>query len=81
MPKKGENILKFKDYHKQLNVPFVIYADFESLLVPIQSVSNNDKFSYTEKLQSHQGCGYAYKLVCCYDDKFSKPLKIVSWRK
>ena len=29
MPKKGENILKFDNFHKQLPVPFVMYADFE----------------------------------------------------
>ena len=28
MPKKGENILKFNNFHKQLPVPFIIYADF-----------------------------------------------------
>ena len=27
MPKQGENILKFNNFHKQLPVPFVIYAD------------------------------------------------------
>ena len=30
MPKQGENILKFNNFHKQLPVPFVIYADFEA---------------------------------------------------
>ena len=31
MPEKGENILKFNNFHKQLPVPFVIYADFEAI--------------------------------------------------
>ena len=30
MPKKGNNILGFQNYHKQMPVPFVIYADFEA---------------------------------------------------
>ena len=30
MPKQGE-ILKFNNFHKQLPVPFVIYADFEAV--------------------------------------------------
>ena len=30
MPKKGENILKFDNFHKKLPVPFVISADFEA---------------------------------------------------
>ena len=31
MPAPGEKI-KFKNYHKQMQVPFVIYADFESII-------------------------------------------------
>ena len=32
MPKQGENILKFNNFHKQLPVPFVIYDDFEAIM-------------------------------------------------
>ena len=31
MPKRGDNVLKFNKFHKQLPVPFVIYADFEAI--------------------------------------------------
>ena len=31
MPKKGDNILKFNNFHKQQPVPFIIYADFEAI--------------------------------------------------
>ena len=31
MPKKGENILQFKNHQKQMPAPFVIYADFEAV--------------------------------------------------
>ena len=31
MPKQGENIIKFNNFHKQLAVLFVIYADFEAI--------------------------------------------------
>ena len=30
------------------------------------------KLSYTESYQNHRDCGYGYKVVCCYDDKFTK---------
>ena len=30
-PEKGNNILKLKNLHNQLNVPFVIYVDFEAI--------------------------------------------------
>ena len=23
-------------------------------------------------MQNHRDCGYGYKVVCCYDDKFTK---------
>ena len=29
--KKGNNISQFQNYHKQMLVPFVIYADFEAI--------------------------------------------------
>ena len=32
----------------------------------------NDTVAY----QEHKACGYGYKIVCPYDDKYSKPTKI-----
>ena len=28
--------------------------------------------SYTEASQTYEDCGYGYKVICCYDDKYSK---------
>ena len=79
MPKQGENILKFNNFHKQLPVPFVIYADFEAITKKVQSYEQSEemeneknKRSYTEAYHTHEDCGYGYKVVCCYDDKYSK---------
>ena len=30
---------------------------------------------YTEAYQEHKACGYGYKIVCQYDDKYSKSYK------
>ena len=83
MPKQGENILKFNNFHKQLPVPFVIYADFEAITKKVQGCKQSEemeneknKGSYTEAYQTHEDCGYGYKLVCCYDDKYSKDICI-----
>ena len=83
MPKQGENILKFNNFHKQLPVPFVIYADFEAITKKVQGCKQSEemeneknKRSYTEAYQTHEDCGYGYKLVCCYDDKYSKHTRI-----
>lgn len=32
--------------------------------------------SFTDKYQQHTACSYGHKLVCCYDDQYSKPVKI-----
>ena len=75
MPKKGSSV-QCKNFHKQLPTPFVIYANFEALTQKIHSCQPDDNKAYTEKYQNHIDCGYAYKLVCCYDDKFSKPIQL-----
>ena len=63
--------IKFKNYFKQLAVPFQIYADFESVLKRVQGNDNDNNASYTKKYQKHIPCSFAYKVVCI-DDKFSK---------
>ena len=75
MPKKGDKVY-FKNHHKQLSVPFVIYSDFEALTEKVQGCKPNNDKSYTEAYQKHADCGYGYKVVCCYDDKYSKPVQI-----
>ena len=76
MPDKDKNILKFNNFHKQQPVPFVIYADFEAITEKISGCKPNNDKSYTEAYQKHTDCGFGYKVVCCYDDKYSLPLKI-----
>jgi len=48
MPKKGSAIT-LKNYHKQLPVPFVIYADFKAITQKIDSCQPNDENSFSEK--------------------------------
>ena len=76
MPDKDNNILKFNNFHKQQPVPLVIYADFEAITEKIQGCQQNNESSYTEAYQRHTDCGYGYKVVCCYDDKYTKPIQL-----
>ncbi|XP_058980814.1 uncharacterized protein LOC131803471 [Musca domestica] len=49
MPKEGENIIRFKNYHKKKRVPFVVYADAECILEdwnPENLNTNTDTMSY-----------------------------------
>lgn len=68
------NILKFENIHKQMKVPFVIYADFECIL---KRVNDNKQHldphaSYTVKQCEHIPYSFAYYIKCCFDDTISK---------
>ena len=83
MPNKGKNKLKFDNVHKQLPVPFVIYADFEAITKKVQGCKQSeemqmekDKKCYTEAYQTHEDCGYGYKVVCTLKHKYSRPIQI-----
>ena len=74
--KKGKKRIPsvyFKNHHKQLPLPFTIYADFESVTEKIKTCQPSNQKSYTEKYQIHTACSFSYKVVCHYDIKYSKP--------
>ena len=73
MATKGEYV-KLKNYEIKIKSPFIIYADFESILVPENNGKQSPNESYTRKYQKHVASSYGYKLVYV-DDKFSKPFK------
>src|SRR6266581_4500141 len=72
LPKEGSYI-KFRNLKNTLDVPFVIYADFESILIPLEIDTTNN--SQTTKTHEHKPCSYGYKVVCKLDDKLSVPYK------
>ena len=73
LPKKGST-LKSMALKATIKTPFVIYADLEALLVKLEGDERSGKQSTaTKKLQRHVACSYGYKVVCCYDDQYSKP--------
>ena len=65
---------KHKKGERKIKPPFMIFADFESILVPKNNGKQTVNEPYTTKCQKHVACIYAYKLVCV-DDKFSKTFK------
>ena len=72
MPKEGSKVY-FHNYQNQLPVPFVIHADFEAITKKIDTCSPPQGKSYTQAYQKHEPSGFAYKVVCHYDKKYSKP--------
>ena len=71
LPKAGSNI-SFKDFNKSIKHPFVIYADYESILEKIDTVSPNPNKSYTNKYQKHTPCGFCYYIKSSVCDEYNK---------
>ena len=63
MPKQGENKMSFTNYHKQMKVPYVVYADFECLVRKIATCEPDNKHSFTMKTDKHEPCGFSYLVV------------------
>ena len=63
--------IKFKNFNKQIPIPFKIYADSECLLKRI----NVNKSGYTKLYQKHIPNSMAAKLVCV-DNRFTLSTKI-----
>ena len=75
MPKKGSKV-QFQNHHGQMLVLFFVYADFKAITEKVSGRQPSAENSFTDKYQQHTACSYGHKLVCCYDDQYSKPVKI-----
>ena len=60
MPNRDNKILKYNHGQKSMKVPFIIYADLESLLKKMSSCHNNPEISSTTKINKHTP--YVYSL-------------------
>ena len=54
-------------YERKIKSPFIIYEDFESILVPQNNGKENPEGFKKNKYQKHIFCSYGYKLICVYD--------------
>ena len=63
--------IEFRNFFKQVLVPFKLYSDFECILNSAESYEG----SCSKKYQDHIPCSFAYKLVCV-DYRFSKPIVV-----
>ena len=59
MPPSG-SILKFKNFVHSEKAPFTIYADFESLIKPLDVCDPDPNKSYTKKYQKHEPVSFCY---------------------
>ena len=71
MPKENKKI-NYLPGEKSLKAQFIVYADLECLLEKVQSCQNNPKNSHTERKAKHEPSGYAWSLICSFDDTKNK---------
>ena len=67
IPKKVNKILKYNHGEKSRKVPFIIYADLESLLKKVSTCHNNPKKSSTTEINKHALSDYSLFIHCSFD--------------
>ena len=74
MPHKNP-IVQYSDGQFQFKVPFIMYADFESILEPIQGLGNNSTISSTRCINNHVPSGWCIRREFAYGN-VQNPLKL-----
>ena len=67
MPEEDNKILKYNQREKSMKVPFIIYADLESLLEKMNACHNNPEKSSTTIINKHTPSGYSLFTHCSFD--------------
>ena len=68
MPSEKDNILQFNQHMKSDKMPYIIYADIESLIIKIDECANNPEKSSTTKIGEHILCGYSMSTILGFYD-------------
>ena len=74
MPPPG-TYLKFKNYLYSERAPFVIYADFESLLKPLETCKPDPNKSYTYKYNKHEPVSFVYYIKSFNESVYKSKLR------
>ena len=60
---KIDKLLEFNQYMKSDKLPYIIYADIESLITKIEGCANNAETSLTTKIAEYIPCGYLMSTI------------------
>ena len=63
----------FRQYESMLHLPFVMYADFESILVKQDNINGDENKSWTNKTQLHVADGFAVYIKSIDPDFYKEP--------
>ena len=74
MPPPG-SFLKFNNFLYSEKAPFAIYADFESLIKPLDNCEPNPNISFTNKYQKHEPVSFVYYIKSFNESVYKSKLK------
>ena len=74
MPPSG-SILEFKNFVHSEKAPFAIYADFESLIKPLDVCDPDPNKSYTKKYQKHEPVSFCYYIKSFNESVYKSRLR------
>ena len=72
MPNEDNKILKYNHGEKSMKAPFIIYADFESLLEKMDTRYDSSEKSSTAKINKHTPSGYSLFTHCSFNKAKNK---------
>ena len=72
MPEKDNKTLKYNHRQKSMQVPFIIYADLESLFEKMNTCLNNPAKPSTIKINKHKPSGCSSFTHCSFDTTKNK---------
>ena len=67
MPSEKDRVLEFNQYMKSDKMPYIIYADLESLIRKIDACGNNLEEPSITKIGEHIPCGYSVSTIWGFD--------------
>ena len=70
-----DSFIKFKNFLYSERAPFAIYADFESLLKPLDTCEPNPNKSYTLKYQKHEPVSFVYYIKSFNENVYKSTLR------
>ena len=66
---------RFKNFLHSEKAPFAVYADFESLIKPLDNCDPDPNKSYTKKYQKHEPISFSYYILCSIDGVYKPVLR------
>ena len=68
----NNNIIKYNQGGKSIKLPFIVYADLESLLGKMSTYYDNPEESSTTKINKHTPSGYSIVTNCSFNKSKNK---------